>query len=229
MKYTTISASTFFEDLDLSKNIFKKTKKDSKTEHFTDDEVRKIMDYISDNLTIRNLAIKLCFQTGVRIGELAALRPEDINYQEKTLHIQRTESTCKDANGKSAVEVSNYPKTDESDRYIIITDSCIETIRRIRLMNMKGEYLFQENKKRIRSNALRRALYRIFDKVGIPRRSPHSIRRTYASTLLDNHTDECLVKNQMGHTDITTTHKYYQFCLRNNAEQREQILSAINY
>lgn len=64
-------------------------------------------------------------------------------------------------------------------------------------MNMKGEYLFQENKKRIRANALRRALYRICDKVGIPRRSPHSIRRTYASTLLDNHTDECLVKNQM--------------------------------
>ena len=74
--------------------------------------------------------------------------------------IQRTESTCKDDNGKSAVEVSNYPKTDESDRYIIITDSCIETIQRIRLMNMKGEYLFQENKKRIRANALRRALYR---------------------------------------------------------------------
>lgn len=229
MKYTTISASTFFEDLDLGKNIFKKTKKEPKAERFTDDEARKIMDYISDNLTIRNLAIKLCFQTGVRVGELAALKPEDINYQEKTIHIQRTEITYKDDNGKSVVEVSNYPKTDESDRYIIITDSCIDTIRRVRSMNMKGEYLFQEKKKRIRSNALRRALYRICDKVSIPRRGPHCIRRTYASTLLDNHTDESLVKNQMGHTDITTTIKYYQFCVRNNSEQREQILNAINY
>lgn len=148
MKYTTISASTFFEDLDLGKNIFKKTKKEPKAERFTDDEARKIMDYISDNLTIRNLAIKLCFQTGVRVGELAALKPEDINYQEKTIHIQRTEITYKDDNGKSVVEVSNYPKTDESDRYIIITDSCIDTIRRVRSMNMKGEYLFQEKKKK---------------------------------------------------------------------------------
>ena len=229
MKYTTISASTFFEDLDIGKNSFKKTKKDPKTERFTDEEVHKIMDYISENITIRNLAIMLCFQTGVRVGELAVLKPEDINYQEKTIHIQRTEVTYKNDNGKSVVEVGDYPKTDESDRYIIIPDSCIDTIRRIRLMNMKGEYLFQENKKRIRSNALRRALYRICDKVGIPRRSPHSIRRTYASTLLDNHTDESLVKNQMGHTDIATTHKYYQFCRRNNAEQREQILNAINY
>ena len=64
-------------------------------------------------------------------------------------------------------------------------------------------------------------MYRICDKVSIPRRGPHCIRRTYASTLLDNHTDESLVKNQMGHTDITTTIKYYQFCVRNNSEQRE--------
>lgn len=229
MNYTTISASTFFEDLDIGKNSFKKVKKDPKTKRFTDDEVHKIMDYIFENLTIRNLAIMLCFQTGVRVGELAALKPEDINYREKTIHIQRTEITYKDDNGKSVVEVGDYPKTDESDRYIIIPDSCIDTIRRIRLMNMKGEYLFEENKKRIRSNALRRSLYRICDNIGIPRRSPHSIRRTYASTLLDNHTDESLVQNQMGHTDIATTHKYYQFCRRSNAEQREQILNAINY
>lgn len=227
-KYTSISASTFFEDLDIGKNCFKKVKKDPKTQRFTDEEVHKIMDYIFENLTIRNLAIMLCFQTGVRVGELATLKPEDINYQEKTIHIQRTEITYKDE-GKSVVDVGNYPKTDESDRYLIITDSCIDTIRRIRLMNMKGEYLFEENKKRIRSNALRRSLYRICDNIGIPRRSPHSIRRTYASTLLDNHTDESLVQNQMGHTDIATTHKYYQFCRRNNKEQREQILNAISY
>lgn len=228
-KYTSISASTFFEDLDIGKNCFKKVKKDPKTQRFTDEEVHKIMDYIFENLTIRNLAIMLCFQTGVRVGELATLKPEDINYQEKTIHIQRTEITYKDDDGKSVVDVGNYPKTDESDRYLIITDSCIDTIRRIRLMNMKGEYLFEENKKRIRSNALRRSLYRICDNIGIPRRSPHSIRRTYASTLLDNHTDESLVQNQMGHTDIATTHKYYQFCRRNNTEQREQILNAISY
>lgn len=228
-KYTTISASTFFEDLDIGKNSFKKVKKDPKTERFTDEEVRKIMHYISENPTIRNLAIMVCFQTGMRVGELAALKPEDINYQTKTIHIQRTEITYKDENGKSAVEVSDYPKTDESDRYILVLDSCVETIRRVRLMNMKGVYLFEENKKRIRTNGLRRALYRICDNVGIPRRPPHSIRRTYASTLLDNNTDECLVQNQMGHTDIATTRKFYQFCRKNRNEQREQIKNAINY
>lgn len=228
-KYTTISASTFFEDLYIGKNSFKKVKKDPKTERFTDEEVRKIMHYISENPTIRNLAIMVCFQTGMRVGELAALKPEDINYQTKTIHIQRTEITYKDENGKSAVEVSDYPKTDESDRYILVLDSCVETIRRVRLMNMKGEYLFEENKKRIRTNGLRRALYRICDNVGIPRRPPHSIRRTYASTLLDNNTDECLVQNQMGHTDIATTRKFYQFCRKNRNEQREQIKNAINY
>lgn len=188
-----------------------------------------IIHYISDNPTIRNLAIMLCIQTGVRVGELASLKPEDINYQTKTIHIQRTEITYNDRNGKNVVTVSEYPKTDESDRYIIILDSCIDTVRRIRLLNPQGTYLFEEKGNRIRSNGLRRTLYRICDKVGIPRRGPHSIRRTYASVLLDNYTDESLVQNQMGHTDIATTRKYYQYCRRDEAEQRQQIKEAINY
>ena len=228
-KYTSISASVFFQDLDIGKNIFRKKHKKKENGRFTDEEIRMIIHYISDNPTIRNLAIMLCIQTGVRVGELASLKPEDINYQTKTIHIQRTEITYNDENGKNVVTVSEYPKTDESDRYIIILDSCIDTVRRIRLLNPQGTYLFEEKGNRIRSNGLRRTLYRICDKVGIPRRGPHSIRRTYASVLLDNYTDESLVQNQLGQTDIATTRKYYQYCRRDEAEQRQQIKEAINY
>lgn len=228
-KYTTISVTTFFHDLDIAKNCFKKTRKKNESERLTDEEVRLIIHYISEHPSIRNLAIMLCLQTGMRIGELATLKPEDINYHTKTIHIQRTETTYNDEHGKSVVTVGEYPKTDESDRYVIILDSCINIIRQIRFLNPSGVFLFEENGKRIRANALRRAFYRICDNVKIARRSPHCIRKTYASTLLDNYTDESLVKNQLGHTDIATTRKYYQFCRKDENERREQIAKAINY
>lgn len=55
------------------------------------------------------------------------------------------------------------------------------------------------------------------------------MRKTYASMLLDSKADDSLVQMQLGHTDIATTRKYYQFCRRKDQERREQIARAINY
>lgn len=228
-KYTTISATTFFADLDIAKNSFQKKIKPIESQYLTDEEVSMIRHYISEHQTIRNLAIMLCLQTGVRVGELSALRPEDVDYIERTLHIQRTEITYHNEQGKCVTGVGNYPKTDTSDRYIVILDACIDVINRIRALNPNGTFLFEEYGKRIRGNALRRAMYRICDNINIPRRSPHSIRKTYASMLLDSKADDSLVQMQLGHTDIATTRKYYQFCRRKDQERREQIARAINY
>ena len=52
-------------------------------------------------------------------------------------------------------------------------------------------------------------LYNACDAVGIPRRSPHKIRKTYASILLDNNVAPKLIIETMGHTDISTTNGSY--------------------
>jgi len=109
----------------------------------------------------------------------------------------------------------------KKSRKIFVKASAIEIIREIRDLNPNGEYLFERAGKRIRSNAIRRALYRICDNLGIPRRSPHSIRRTYASILLTNGVDEAIVQTQMGHSDIKTTREHYQYDYRGySAKQR---------
>lgn len=69
-KYTEISITQFFGDLDLPKKCFtKKTVKDEESV-FTDDEVEKISKYIKENVSLLNYGILFAFQTGVRVGEL---------------------------------------------------------------------------------------------------------------------------------------------------------------
>ncbi len=97
------------------------------------------------------------------------------------------------------------------------------------LLSPKSEYLISENGKRIRENALRRALYRICKNLNIPRRSPHSIRRTYASILLDSDIDEGFAQEQMGHSDIETTRRYYYYCRSGLEEKKSKIEKAIDY
>lgn len=228
--YTHISATEFFNDLDIGKNSFRKKIKDKTKEVFTDEEVRMITHYISENPTIRNLAILLAFQTGVRVGELASLKRGDINFKSKTLHIQRTEVTYKDLETRKSVnEVREYPKNENADRYIIIPDNGISTLKRILNINGFGEYLFEENGKRIRENAFNRRLTRICKNLGIPHRSMHKIRKTYGTLLIDNYTDESLIVEQMGHSDISVTKQYYYYCNRDTAEKHKQISNAIPY
>ena len=123
--------------------------------------------------------------------------------------------------------MKDYPKTDAGDRYILLTDNALETVQLIEACSGDGEYLFEERGKRIRSHAFRRKLMRICEKLCVEYKSNHKIRKTYGTMLLDNHVDDSIVAEQMGHTDVATTRKYYYFCNKAENKKREQICLAI--
>ena len=83
-KYTSINISNFFGDFRVGKNILKKSEKTDAQKCFTDEERIRILKLVDKKPDIRNLAIHLCFQTGVRVGELAALKWEDIDWENGT-------------------------------------------------------------------------------------------------------------------------------------------------
>lgn len=58
-KWTDISISQFFGDLDISRRAFKKVVKDEKNEVFSEDEIPVIVDYLKKNVTIWNLGVLL--------------------------------------------------------------------------------------------------------------------------------------------------------------------------
>lgn len=90
-KYTNISITHFFGDLDLSKTIFTIRLKNPEMEIFSEDEVKMILDYLRPLDDIRDLAIHFLFGTGIRVGELSSLKKEDVNLAEQAITIQRTE------------------------------------------------------------------------------------------------------------------------------------------
>lgn len=226
-KMTEISISTFFSDLQLSKNLFQKKKKRDYEQVFNSDEVKKLSKYLMDNPSIHNYGLLLLFDSGLRIGELVALRPENI-IQDGIL-VDSTEVYYKDKEtGKLIYEIKENPKMDAESRIVVVPDSTKALLKRIRLMNPFGEYLFMSNGKRINSTRFNYYLYKACEAVGIPKRSTHCIRKTYASKLLDAEVEESIVKTQMGHTDIKTTRDYYYFTTQNTEYKKRQISRAIN-
>ena len=68
-------------------------------------------------------------------------------------------------------------------------------------VNSRGE--------RMTTNCFRARLRRICDKLGIYKKSPHKIRKTYGTILLDNNVDERFVLGQMGHSNVKVTENHY--------------------
>lgn len=227
---TDIDPEMFFKSIDVSKKMFKsRPKKKAEEQIFFDYEAIEIINYIDENPTLRNLGIALSFETGVRVGELSTVKIEDIDSIKRTLNVLRTEITYDGEDGHSVCDVQMIPKTECADRTIYLTDRAYHIIEKIIELNPNGSFLFEENGKRIREHAFRKTLYRLCDKVGCPRKSPHAIRRTYASALLSAGVNESLVMEQMGHSDISTTRKFYEFCRDDAENKRLQIENALNF
>ena len=223
--YTDLSITNFFGDLMLSNSIFERKYKDRDKEVFNEDEVECILTYLKYNQDIWNLGLKLQFETGARIGEIAALRFEDTT--EDSILIRRTEVKYRDDDGKWRLEVAEVPKTEAGYREIFLPAEAQNTLRAIKELNSQGTFLFENEGKRIRSGTFNHRLTRVCEKIGIPPRSTHKIRKTYGTTLIDNNVDDSIVAEQMGHKDISTTRKIYYYSNKSRANKREQVRAAL--
>ena len=92
------------------------TEKNKELEVLTVAHHKKILDYIRQNFTFRNLGIYISLSTGLRIGEVCALRWSDIDVDSGTISVQRTIERIYIIEGemKHTELVINTPKTKNS-------------------------------------------------------------------------------------------------------------------
>ena len=185
-----------------------------------------IIGYLKENPDIWNLALLLQFETGARIGEISTLKKEDI--KKHSILIRRTEVKIKIDDVWKMV-VSELPKTDAGYREIILPPSAQWTISKILELNPNGDFLFMDKGKRIRENTYNKRLNRICEKLNIPHRTTHKIRKTYGTTLLDSDVNDSFVAEQMGHTDVSTTRKLYYYSNKSYKTKLNQISGAISF
>lgn len=227
--YSKIVISSFMSELELSKRIFTRKYKEDSDNVFTEQELTKIINYIknSPNTKLSHLGILLGLYTGMRVGEIVALKHEDIF--EDYIYVHRTQIKYKGPDGKMIHEVRDSTKTDAGVRKVIMTKKTKSIVNQIRLKTFGNEYLLSKNGKPITIHALIYALYGICDKVGIKRRSMHVLRKTYATRLINAGVDEAIIINQMGHTNFDTTRQYYYYNDKTLNVIAEKIQNAIGF
>ena len=169
----------------------------------------------------------LTFVTGLRVGELVTLKHEDL--KENYISIRRTETRYDDPenNGRCKYDVKEFPKTKAGVRDVAIPKDFQFLLSKMKIMNPFGEYIFtDEAGRRITSNVIRRRLTRICNSLGIYRKSPHKIRKTVNTIMMDYKLDDNLIMGQLGWSNITTGKIHYHRN-RKSIEKKVDIISSI--
>lgn len=221
-KKVGFSITEVIADIDISKKTFRKTIHSDEQQVFMEDELPKVMEYLMEHPDIINLGLLLLFKSGLRIGELSALKNIDITFPD-IISVHRTEICYEDELGNRVYEVRDFPKTEAGVRNVIIPQNASWILKRIRAMNPFGEYLFESSGERIETYVFRNRLRTVCKKSAVAPKSPHKIRKTYGTILIDDNVDESVITSQMGHTDIRTTKNYYYKNRKNLDQKRESI------
>ena len=204
-------------------------KKEKKIQVFNNQEIDLIIDIIIKEYwnSIRHLGLLFMLFTGVRVGELALIKLSAFVNEHK-IYIQRTISKGKDEQGRSHRIISDYPKTEYSDDYVLLSDDALKVVSQVmKLREQAGEdseWLFAENGEYISDNKFDKTIRKLCKELDIPVRSCHKLRKTYCSYLLDSGVDEKLVQEQLRHSDIRTTQNHYHYSVKIENEK----LTAIN-
>ena len=151
----------------------------------------------------RQLIIEL--YTGMRMGEINALAPEDIDFNRSLIHVHKTVSTG--LNNRSFI--SDTTKTDAGNRYVPI-NNLVKSILEESVGDMKSnpEGLIFYNHRRgsiINTSQVNSYFNRVAEKAGIDITGQHSLRHTFATRCIEAGITPVVLKTWLGHTDIHVT------------------------
>ena len=225
LKLISWNVEYMLSDMDITEREFRKIYREDNEQVFDEAETDLIISYMSQNMDTLNMGIMLLFATGLRIGELSALKPEDIDID--FVNVRRTETRLYKDRGFEYT-VKDFPKTSAGWRTVVVSKEWEPLMKKLKYLNPWGEWLFEKDGHRITAKAFSSRLWRLCEKLHLVRKSPHKIRKTYGTILLDASIDNNLIMQQMGHTNILTTERHYHRN-RKSIEAKKEILNAVNF
>lgn len=178
---------------------------------WTYDQFKTFFSVVDDNPTAR-AAFEVLYFTGLRIGELLALTPSDIDHEAHTLTINKSLQRIK------GEDIITEPKTPKSNRVLTLPPFLCDDITAYCTCIYGGispsERLFPYTK-----HYFTKQLRKYTKKANLPQIRLHDLRHSHASLLIDMGFSPLLISKRLGHEKVETTLNTYAHLYPNKQEE----------
>ena len=178
-------------------------------------EFNKMIDCVTDKEN--KFFYIILFWTGMRKGELLALTYEDIDFENKTIMINKNFQIVKKE------RLITDPKTPRGRRVIAVNDivlNCIKDLWNTSYKPNKTDKIFYLSK-----DSLKRQLDTACKKAGVPRIRVHDLRHSHASYLLSNGVNIVILSRRLGHEKVQTTLNIYCHICPSSEDRLNDVLN----
>jgi len=188
------------------------------------------MEYAKDSYLYNLFAILL--RTGLRNGEIRALKYSDIDRKNNVMHIRHTMKTI---TGVGMVE--DTPKTKTSIRDIPLTPDIIKYIEAQRhfwgfkVTNINGYLFCDEKGNPLKEDTIKYEIRQVIKKIRrdgkeFPDITPHVFRHTFATRAIEEGMPPQVLKTIMGHSSLAITMDLYSHVMEDT--KQKEMLSIAN-
>lgn len=184
--------------------------------------------YLLDDLTPKNAGILLSLFTGLRVGEVCALRWEDISLKDGSLHVRRTMQRIQNLSpdGSRTRIIVTPPKSDKSIRTIPLPEDLVRILLSVSGCHT-GYFLTGQAEEFVEPRTMQYHFARVVQESGIDRANYHALRHTFATRCVELGFDVKSLSELLGHSTITMTMDRYVHPTMDHKRLQLQRLSGI--
>lgn len=173
----------------------------------SDKEFGRLKSFLQSEPTPSNVGILLAASTGIRLGELCALKWGDIDHEKNFLTVRHTVQRISNVNGKGTRLVIAAPKSRNSRRVIPLPEFIITYLKAEKKNN--DCYLLSGTEKIAEPRTMQYRFKSILKKLSLPYVTFHALRHMFATSCAELGIEAKVLSSILGHSSVELTLNRY--------------------
>lgn len=216
----------------LIKNAVMPDRKKRKISVLTVDEQKILSGYVLEDIhDLKRLGLLMCMVTGMRLGEICALRWSDLDLSSGILKIRYTLQRIQNISAKASEKTSviiDTPKTNSSIREIPLTNAMASILIAVKPEEEDSYFLTGRDDKYMEPRTYQYYFSRTIEHLNITPLNFHGLRHTFATRCIENGFDTKSLSEILGHSNVNITlNRYVHTSMDAKKRQMERTCSII--